>query len=84
MQALLTKYHGPTNTRGARLTAKAAAGSTSVPYDHGADFETNHRIASKALLVKLGWTPGNGYTPFVGGCLPSGDYAWVATSKVQA
>jgi hypothetical protein len=33
-QAIETKYMGPTNTRGSRIKATAAAGSVMVPFDY--------------------------------------------------
>lgn len=53
MQAIVTKYHGPTNYRGSRISAKADAGRVTVPYDHA---ESNpHDVAALALCSKLGW-----------------------------
>ena len=55
MQAIQTKYHGPTNTRGTRISAKCSAGRISLPWDHSLNFEENHRKAAEALIVKLHW-----------------------------
>ncbi len=83
MQAILTRYHGATNTKGSRLSASAAAGRIYMPYDHAHDGEANHKLAARVLMSKLGWTFGRGYTDIIGGCLPSGDYAWVFTPKQE-
>lgn len=74
MQAIITKYFGPTNSRGSRLVAKCEAGSITVPYDHALDTEGNHRAAAKALCNKLGWKPNgtNRYAKMVCGALPNG------------
>jgi len=51
MQAIITKYLAPTNTRGARIKASCQAGSITVPYDG----ENPHEAACNALRAKLGW-----------------------------
>jgi hypothetical protein len=56
MQAIETKYFGPTNTRGGRVRASAQAGKLSVAYDHGLNVEDNHAAAAIKLAKKLGWT----------------------------
>lgn len=55
MQAIRTRYHGPTNTRGSRITASCEADKLTVPYDHALDIGENHRAAALALAEKLGW-----------------------------
>lgn len=55
VQAIVTKYIGPTNTRGSRIKAKAAAGSVTVSYEHGLGIEQNHAKAAEALVRKFGW-----------------------------
>jgi len=54
MQAITTKYLGPTNTRGSRIKASCPAGSITVPYDYGERYG-GHRSAAIALMKKLGW-----------------------------
>lgn len=81
MQAIQTKYHGPSNVRGSRFTAKCAAGSISVDYDHELDSQGNHEAAAQALCNKLGWTDRNGYTGLVAGCLADGTWVHVFLPK---
>jgi hypothetical protein len=55
--AIHTKYIGATNTRGARIKAtctidKNTKWTASVSFEYGADSETRHALAAKALLVK--------------------------------
>lgn len=71
MQAIITKFIGPTNYRGSRIKAKCQAGSITVSYEHGLGTDDNHDAAAKALAEKLGWT-GDGYGKLVGGGLPDG------------
>lgn len=66
-QAIVTKYHGPTNTRGSRISATADAGRITVPYHYGMSQEANHRAAAEALTVKLEWEG-----ELVGGSMPGG------------
>lgn len=77
MQAIQTKYFGPSNVRGSRIKAQCEAGQLTVPYDHGLDVECNHMAAAAQLRDKLGWnTPFHGQ--LVGGCLPKDQgYAFV-------
>lgn len=55
MQAITTKYLGPTNFRGGRIKAQAWAGSITVSWDHALDTDGNHDAAALALVRKLGW-----------------------------
>ena len=55
MQAIQTRYLGPTNTRGSRIKATAYAGSITVDYDHSLRTEEAHAVAAVALARKLGW-----------------------------
>ena len=56
MQAITTKYLGPTNFRGSRVKASAEAGSVTISWDHALDTRQNHAAAALALLDRLGWT----------------------------
>jgi hypothetical protein len=77
MQAILTKYHGPTNTRGSRISAQCDAKLIFVPYDHAHDVFTNHLKAAKALAELLGWVG-----VYRGGSLPKHlGFAWVSGPK---
>lgn len=54
-QAIETKYHGPTNTRGSRISARAGAGRIFVPYDHALDIYENHAAAARAFADRFQW-----------------------------
>lgn len=71
MQAIRTRYHGPTDTRGSRITASCEAGKLTVPYDYALDIGENHRAAALALAEKLGWTR----WIYAGGCFQH-DWYW--------
>lgn len=66
MQAITTKYLGPTNYRGARVKATCEAGSVTVSWDHALGSEENHDAACRALALKLGW-----HGQWLGGDLPN-------------
>lgn len=56
MKAITTTYHGPTNTRGARVIADDGDGNrVTVPYDSARNRDANHRHAAAALCHKLQW-----------------------------
>lgn len=73
-QAIITKYLGPTNTKGARIHAKCAAGKITVPWKHDRSTEENHELAALLLIDKLGWG-NNSYLE--GGTLPGGFFVFV-------
>ena len=74
MQAIRTRYHGPTNTRGSRITATCEAGSLTMPFDYSLNDEGNHRKAVELLMKRLQWV-----AVYQGGEF-GGDYYWVAKS----
>ena len=80
MQAIQTRYYGPTNTRGSRIKAWASAGSITIPYPHELSGQACHRKAAEALVAKLGWNDSN-YGGLLGGQLESGDYVFVFNSE---
>ena len=57
MQAIITKYLGPTNHRGSRIKATAWAGSVTVSYDYSVDSGGNHKAAAQAVCDKLNNSP---------------------------
>jgi len=83
MQAITTKYLGPTNFRGSRVVAKAQAGRITIDWDHALDPEDNHIAAAQALAVKLGWTEDRALEgPWVGGEVAGGEgYAFVRVTE---
>jgi hypothetical protein len=72
-QAILTRWHAPTNTVGARMSARCDAGRIYVGYDHRFNVGSNHAAAAATLATKLDWSADR----LAGGSLPNGDYAWV-------
>jgi hypothetical protein len=83
-QAIVTKFFGPTDTKGARIKASAQAGSVFSSYTYETSSDGEHCLAAKKLAEKLGWNgvyfgggnpdgTGNTYV-FVGDKIPAGDY----------
>jgi hypothetical protein len=54
-QAIVTKYLGPTNSRGARIKASAWGGSKTYGYEHGLNIERNHAAAAEAFAKHMQW-----------------------------
>lgn len=73
MQAILTKYKGPTNARGSRVYAICEGGSITLPWDDALNSDDNHRAAAEALNVKIGRT---GRTLIAGGMPTSSPFAY--------
>lgn len=71
-QAIQVKYLAPTNYRGSRYKATAAAGSVTVPADDAKNVEGNVITAAQALCDKFGW-----YRDMVYGQLADGSYVFV-------
>jgi hypothetical protein len=56
MQAIETRWLGPTDTKDSRIVARCEAGRIVVPWDDSADVFHNHAEAARKLAAKLGWT----------------------------
>ena len=79
VQAIETRYLGPTNTKGGRIRARAWAGAITVPYDPALSSEDNHRAAAMALEAKYGWAPCEHWAT---GCNAKGDgYVHIALGR---
>jgi hypothetical protein len=78
---IITKYFGPSNTRGTRIKASARDRAVYVPWDYELSIEDNHLAAAQALVHEL-W-PDNAENPELhGGPMPNGDgYAFVLIRK---
>ena len=73
--AIITKYHGPTNTKGARVSARMAGARTAwLPYPHELSGLDVHAAAAAALMAREGWPVG---CPMAVGGMPDGGYVFV-------
>lgn len=81
MKAIVTKFHGSTDTRGARISATAEGKGNKVIISYPYELDTTRAHYSAALkLCKLrGWS-----AELIEGGLPNGDYVWVfANSEIH-
>ena len=69
LQAIVTKYLSPSDTRGARIKATCAEGSITRAYDYTLDLDAQHHAAAIDLCNKLGWV----FSRLHSGVLPNGD-----------
>lgn len=77
MQAIVTRYHGPTNARGARISATAEAGRIYIPYPHELNATEAHAAAARAFAERWGWAG-----RWVGGASPDGrGYVFVCVER---
>jgi len=80
MQAIVTKYLGPTHCRGSRVKATACAGSITLSWDYALNSDANHRAAALALANKLNWLEYSDLSE--GGSLPAGNgECFILTAK---
>ena len=59
MQAITTRFHGPTDCKGPRISATSGGGHRvyiDVPDNMHSGSEDTHGLAAVALCKKLGWT----------------------------
>lgn len=78
MQAVITKYIGPTKVKGSRVKATASAGSITLHWDDSLNSAQNHAAAARALALKFGWTYGTWQS---GGLPNSGEVVWVCADR---
>lgn len=79
MQAIRTRYIGPSNVKGSRIQAKCEAKTIYVSYDHALNIDENHNAARQALVRLMGWDSPY-YAPMVSGCFEN-DYYHVFTTR---
>ncbi len=85
MQAIVTKFISPTNTKGSRYKASCEAMTCFVSADYGLDAEANHKAACDELcrrmdernVTKYGSKAAQWSKPKVSGQIPSGEHVHV-------
>lgn len=80
MQAIQTRFIGPSNTKPARIKAWCSAGQIVLSVHTIPENINKHRFAASALCFKLGWisTRGAAFSAgLVNGSLPNGDEVFV-------
>ena len=67
-QGIVTRYHGPTSTRGTRISATTECGIRRYyPYRYEMNGEANHGLAARLMAEHMGWTG-----TWRGGSIPGG------------
>lgn len=79
MQAIRTKYIGPSNVKGSRIQAKCEARTIYLSYDSELSEYENHKSACTALVRAMGWGV-DGYADMLGGVFDNAHY-WVFDGK---
>ena len=75
--AIITRYHGPTDTKGARISARMmTARPLFVPYAYELTERDAHAAAAAALMAREGWPVG---CPMAVGVMPDGGCVFVRT-----
>ena len=78
MKAITTKYHGPTTTRGSKISASDKDGNrVYISYDYALNSEDAHRKAAVALCSTMNWS---GADTMVCGSIKNG-YVFVFTER---
>ena len=85
MQAIVTKYLCPTNTKGSRIQAKCEAMTIRLSWDDALNVEENHTAACAELCCRMDERNVSKYgseaamwsKPKVSGQIPSGEYVHV-------
>jgi hypothetical protein len=60
-RCIVTKYKGPTNTKGSRIVASAYGKRVTFPWDHSEDVVMNHAMAAAYAASKFGWLDGTAW-----------------------
>jgi hypothetical protein len=80
MQAITTKYIGPTNFKGSRVKAACQAKSITLSWDDSLNASDNHTLAARTLAEQMGWD-GQWYG---GGCPDGRHDCFVLVNDYQA
>jgi len=60
MEAIITKYHGSTDTSGSRISASVSTKRVYIPYPHELHGSKAHEVAARKLMQDIGleyWHP---------------------------
>jgi hypothetical protein len=56
-QTISTKYHGPTNIRGSRVSAVSVSGHRlTIAWDDALNIDQNHTLVARLLAMRLQWS----------------------------
>lgn len=71
MEAIKTRFLGPTNTKGARIKASWSKGSLTIPYPYEMGRQERHELAAR-MLFDRDFSKDFGHVVFATGHLPDG------------
>ena len=74
-QCIITKYHGATNFKGSRISARCEGGRVFLHWDDALSADKNHMAAVVALCQKMGNKSWAG--TWIAAGLPKGELVWV-------
>ena len=77
MEAIKTRFLGPTNTKGARIKASWSKGTLTIPYPYESDRHHGHQQAARLLFSRDFSRDFGDNIVFATGHLPCGDYVHV-------
>jgi hypothetical protein len=77
MQAIRTRFHGQSNVKGSRYSAKCEARTIYRSSDHALTSDGNHQKVAAELLAMMGWKGA-----MVGGSFDNDTY-WVFTDTLR-
>lgn len=83
MQAIETKYLGPTNSRGSRVKATCEAGSITLSWDDALNPSDNHDAAARALILSLEWDSAARGAWYRGATKGSAGYVYVCSYMTE-
>lgn len=71
MEAIKTRFLGPTDTKGARIKASWSKGSLTIPYPYEMGRQERHELAAR-MLFDRDFSKDFGHVVFATGHLPDG------------
>ncbi len=80
MFAMITKYHAPNETQGARIVVTSQRGRKTVAWDYAIGHEENHRNAANIAAGK--WGVLAHYGGIESGMVRPGEYAHIVTQEL--
>ena len=77
--AIITRYHAPTETKGARISARMMnARPVFIPYSYDLNERDANELAARALMAREGWPK---LCPLAAGGMPDGGYVFVRVAS---
>lgn len=78
--AITTRFHGPSPSRPARVTARCGSLQVTLPWDYELGEDNNHQAAALEMARRMKGTAGR----WIAGQLPNSDRVWVHDGSQQS